>query len=309
MGLLRPFNFLLLGLLVPLGQVACAPTAEGEPTILSRDYTGYTECSDDQRNHINRAFQDAAVIARQVTQNRGPQTFRSSLAFTHYFRDDQYDSVQKMLAAIGEQWQPPAPDSHQSGAGPQIQLNQFTVKITCQYDDVCISRGKKSLVVTDVGPESSSFTPQMRFCPQFFREPATSRNLDSEPYKLKPKRYEESWCKPGYKFLNFEVGGTTIVHELTHLDEAGIRAGFTRRPVEGQPFSSAGTEDIYEASGYTDNPPTAARQLHDNWVKALRKNPPKDPPPYPETLNAESYAASVTEWWFMTKCELDDIEL
>ncbi|XDG07193.1 hypothetical protein ABKA04_006808 [Annulohypoxylon sp. FPYF3050] len=150
----------------------------------------------------------------------------------------------------------------------------------------------------------------MRFCPQFFKpEETTSRNLDTLPYKLNPGRRDKSWCKSGNKFRDFEVGGTTVIHELTHLDEAALRAGLTRRRIEGQSFTSAGTEDIYTERGYSSDPPTAARQLHKNWVDALKTNPPKNPPPYPEIVNAESYAASVTEWWFMSKCNLQEISL
>ncbi|KAI0895016.1 hypothetical protein F4806DRAFT_497718 [Annulohypoxylon nitens] len=311
MGFIRSVNLLLLGLLVPLGQVISAPTAEGESTILARDYRNYTDCSVAQRNKINRAFQDAAVMARQVAQNHGSQTFTSSPAYKHYFRDDQHTIVGNMFAVIARQWEPPAPNSHQSGAGQSVMLNQFKVSITCQDAPICSGSGTKSLVITDLRPGNNTFIPRMRFCPQFFKpqEMSTSRNLDSLPYKLNPGRRDESWCKPGYKFRDFEVSGTTVIHEITHLDEAGLSAGLTRRRIEGQNFYSAGAEDIYTERGYSSDPPTAARQLHKNWIEALRTRPPRNPPPYPETVNAESYAASVTEWWFMSKCNLQEISL
>ena len=69
-----------------------------------------------------------------------------------------------------------------------------------------------------------------------------------------------------------------------------------------------GTEDIYTQKGYSSDPQAAARQLHVNWVNVIDKNLPEDQwPPYVEKLNAESYAASVTEWWFMSKCNFDSI--
>lgn len=74
--------------------------------------------------------------------------------------------------------------------------------------------------------------------------------------------------------------------------------------------TTQGTEDIYGTKGYSLDPQAAARQLHVNWEKILNTNPtpPKDQwPPYVEKLNAESYAASVTEWWFMSKCNFDSI--
>ncbi|KAI1402334.1 hypothetical protein F4819DRAFT_485644 [Hypoxylon fuscum] len=67
-------------LLVPLGRVSSAPSAGGVSPLLARDYTGYDQCNDGQSNKINRAFQDAAVIARQYNKNRGSQAYRTSPA-------------------------------------------------------------------------------------------------------------------------------------------------------------------------------------------------------------------------------------
>jgi hypothetical protein len=69
-----------------------------------------------------------------------------------------------------------------------------------------------------------------------------------------------------------------------------------------------GTEDIYTEKGYSSDPESAARQLHTNWVNVIDKNLPESQwPPYVEKLNAESYAASATEWWFMSQCNFDSI--
>lgn len=66
--------------IVLLGQTSAVPTSNVESSVFARDYTGYTSCTPDQTNKINRALQDAAVMARLHTVNRGDQTFRSSPA-------------------------------------------------------------------------------------------------------------------------------------------------------------------------------------------------------------------------------------
>ena len=66
--------------LVLLGQTSAVPTAQPASSLLARDYTGYDACTTDQTNKINRALQDAAVMARFHTTNRGTQTYRSSPA-------------------------------------------------------------------------------------------------------------------------------------------------------------------------------------------------------------------------------------
>lgn len=70
-----------------------------------------------------------------------------------------------------------------------------------------------------------------------------------------------------------------------------------------------GTDDIYTQRGYPSDPVAAARKLHADWDNVKKKNLPQNQwPPYVEKLNAESYAASVTEWWFMSQCDLDQIQ-
>ncbi|KAI1822079.1 hypothetical protein F4861DRAFT_516337 [Xylaria intraflava] len=305
-----------LGLLV-LNGASAAPSALIAPELLARDYTGYDQCSSAQKDKINHALQDAAILARQVAVNRqpdhgSPQTYRSSPAYTNYFQDSQYGAgVSAMFNAIGQQSQPPAANSGKPGAGNPITLNQFKVHISCQDDSSCknAGAGTKSLVITDAKAISSSFVPTIRFCPQFFQanEARTKNNLDSLPYKKNPGRRDSSWCKAGQKFNAFEVAGTTVLHELTHLNEAGQRAGLPLNP-DGEGGQTHGTDDIYSKRGYSADPETAARQLHANWKKATEKKLPKNKqPPFAETLNADSYAASATEWWFMSMCGFDSI--
>lgn len=154
--------------------------------------------------------------------------------FSNYFQPYDYvTGVEAMLDAFGQQWQPPAPGSGQSGEDSPIILSRFNIHITCEDSDSCAhpKSGTKSLAVTDSDAANSSFVPKMRFCPQFFvkNEPHTKNNLDSLPYIQNPRRRQSSWCKPGREFRDFEVAGITVLHELSHLNEAGRRANLESR--------------------------------------------------------------------------------
>ncbi|KAI1390212.1 uncharacterized protein F4822DRAFT_443173 [Hypoxylon trugodes] len=318
MASLHSIKLLLIGLLVPLGQVLATPSGFPEggfnftdeaPALFARQFTGYDHCNPAQTNKIHQALQDAAVMARQHTRNRGAQTYQSSPAYNNYFQPNEFSVVNAMLNAIGQQWQAPPPGK--PGAGSPVQLRQFTTHITCEDSPVCrdASRGTSSYVVTDIKQAARNFVPSMRFCPLFFNpnEPRTKNNLDSLPYVQNPNRRQKSWCKPGNKFRDFEVAGTTVLHELTHLYEAGDRAGLASHP-DGVGGQTKGTEDVYGTGHYSTDPQTAARQLHTDWVNAIKaKKPQKDRPHVPSNLNAESYAASATEWWFMSQCNLNSI--
>ena len=42
------------------------------------------------------------------------------------------------------------------------------------------------------------------------------------------------WCQDGENFPFFEVAGLTILHEMTHLDIVGSKAGLTDREDEDE---------------------------------------------------------------------------
>ncbi|KAI1169541.1 hypothetical protein F4777DRAFT_572759 [Nemania sp. FL0916] len=212
-----------------------------------------------------------------------------------------------MFTAIGKQSQPPPADSGKPGAGDPILLEQFIVHITCEDSPECTDPkwGTKSLAITDSKAEIPRRSPSMRFCPLFFRsdERRTKNHLDALPYKKNSKRRDASWCKPDQKFGAFEVAGTTVLHELTHLHAAAVLAG-----LHNDDGMVEFTEDIYSEEGFYSDPEAAARKLHNSWKQARDGSLPKNRwPPFEEKLNAESYAASATEWWFMSMCDFDSI--
>lgn len=66
----------------------------------------------------------------------------------------------------------------------------------------------------------------MKICPLFFTADETTRNLASRKYDGDKRG---SWCQKDQKFSDFETGGHTLLHEMTHLDAIGKSAGVPER--------------------------------------------------------------------------------
>lgn len=73
----------------------------------------------------------------------------------------------------------------------------------------------------------------MKICPLFFTAAQTKQNLDSKPYDGDK---DGSWCQKGHPFAEFETGGHTLLHEMTHLDALAKAAGLPERSVEQDPL-------------------------------------------------------------------------
>lgn len=86
-----------------------------------------------------------------------------------------------------------------------------------------------SLAITDSTPRTLPAVAQILVCPLFFTATETKSTLDSKNYKVNPGRKDNSWCKPGQKFKDFETGGHTLLHEMTHLNALGTAAGLSER--------------------------------------------------------------------------------
>lgn len=88
-----------------------------------------------------------------------------------------------------------------------------------------------------------------------------------------------------------------------------VAAGLEERDTADEDISSHGTDDIYDiADGYAGlGPERSARRLSVNWNKYDQDN--KNPKPEVKRVeNAESYAASATEFWFQSKCGWNTIQ-
>jgi len=83
-------------------------------------------------------------------------------------------------------------------------------------------RFQNSLAVTDSAPQDGDTLREMKICPYFFTYPGTKNTLASKPFDGDK---DGSWCKKGQKFADFETGGHTLLHEMTHLDALAKAAG------------------------------------------------------------------------------------
>ncbi|KAM0794074.1 hypothetical protein BDR22DRAFT_877048 [Usnea florida] len=213
--------------------------------------------------------------------------FKGTDAYTHYFEYADFATVTNMFGNI------------QSGSsedsGNAFQLDFI---ISCKSTDLCAN----SLAIADVEPISDSFTPTIRLCPQFFTSPRTALFLNDKTTKRDPKRKDPSWCQPGQPFSFFETAGHTFLHEMTHLDQLGKVAGLSEQQEGG--ITTHGTNDIYAIDEYYNigDPDKGSRKLKDIWAlyESNSKQVPK--PPLQRVENAESYAASATEFWFQSMC-------
>jgi hypothetical protein len=79
-----------------------------------------------------------------------------------------------------------------------------------------------SLAITDAAPQDGDTLREMKICPLFFTYAGTKNTLNSKTFDGDK---DGSWCKSGQKFEDFETGGHTLLHEMTHLDAVAKAAG------------------------------------------------------------------------------------
>jgi hypothetical protein len=71
----------------------------------------------------------------------------------------------------------------------------------------------------------------MLICPLFFTADETIRSLSSRAFEKPNRRRDTSWCVAN-KFRWYEISGFTMLHEMTHLDVVGAKAGVEAREGE-----------------------------------------------------------------------------
>jgi hypothetical protein len=101
--------------------------------------------------------------------------------------------------------------------------------------------------------------------------------------------------------------GTTLLHEISHLDSFGLQAGY---PEESE-FKEDGKGIYYTYHGTIDwkgiDDASNARKLKKSGEKDKKDKKDKD---RPETWqNAESLAAAATEIFAMQLCDDEDIDV
>lgn len=94
-------------------------------------------------------------------------------------------------------------------------------------DNKITDHSQSSLAITDAAPQLNDGSyREIKICPLFFTASVTKNRLDSKSYD---KDADNSWCKSGQPFKDFETGGHTLLHEMTHLDALGKAAGMPER--------------------------------------------------------------------------------
>jgi hypothetical protein len=106
---------------------------------------------------------------------------------------------------------------------PENELYTFSVR--CAKPDDAECKGA-SLALTDAKPQDGATPREMKICSLFFRSGLTKKNLDSKKYDGDRRG---SWCQEGQRFRDFETGGHTLLHEMTHLDALAKAAGLPER--------------------------------------------------------------------------------
>jgi hypothetical protein len=73
----------------------------------------------------------------------------------------------------------------------------------------------------------------MLICPLYFKADSKQTNHDLSSRKFeKPKRGQDnSWCVTN-TFTWYEIGGLTLLHEMTHLDAVGKAADMPETQIE-----------------------------------------------------------------------------
>ncbi|KAI9891413.1 MAG: hypothetical protein M1814_002732 [Vezdaea aestivalis] len=108
-----------------------------------------------------------------------------------------------------------------------------------------------------------------------------ARNLPIDP------KDKNTWCKAGFKAGTLFTAGHVLLHEFTHLDEVGRKAGLTPDPRT----KDHGTNDA-QSNAKTGRlqPLPLARKIN----QLYGQNPKRTDLPVVPEYNAESYAAAAT---------------
>ena len=216
------FSKTLLGLAC-LALAQAAPTSPGVSRLQRREEFWDASCdakipSDPQgrtyRQKAGQAFADASTMANTIFSNlKDGTTFRDSTAFSHYFDSPDFERVQSMLQTITQ-------DNN-----PADDVVGYSFRVKCGSNQDKGNCGASVLAATNPRPGDAG---QMVLCDRFFSQytDQTKNDLGSKQYITK----RGGWCQDGEKFPFFEVAGLTILHEMTHLDIVGSKAGLTDRP-------------------------------------------------------------------------------
>lgn len=275
---------------IPKGMGAKSPTNN----LIPRLETNYAGCTDAQKTKLQIDFADATALAG-IAFSVDDQ---SATAITHYLRAEDIESAKSLWSSVAANNDPTNPsytfsvrcaaaDDASCKGGKGENSDRFVGTLRSCYLPVKNSANKtslSSLAITDAQPQDGDTPREMLICPLFFTAAVTKNNLNSKKYDGDKRG---SWCQTGQKFSDFETGGHTLLHEMTHLDALAKAAGL---PSRSESDASHGTDDV---DGFGDEYVVAARSFLDAWVNHQDELDPNALKPY---QNAENIAAAATEW-------------
>jgi hypothetical protein len=250
---------------------------------------------------LTEAYNDAVELATAATYaaaiNKG---------FTHYFGGNgaatQYRNFNAVMNVIAN--------------GPYV----YAVEFNCvdSANKCILDPTRPSVMYTDESTGGSNVFKTITACPKFWNT-ATSRYLlgtsssggigyppnnpprtsPNAPYRPRDNT-NPGWCtkrKNGndlnpsaWKADRYATAGTSVLHELTHLDALGMRAGLAPDPLQQH-----GTYDKQKDCEFT-----GARQYLLDYIDNKTDGTSPD-------YNAESYAAAATEIYWMEICGFSEI--
>ncbi|KAH7384512.1 hypothetical protein BKA66DRAFT_569763 [Pyrenochaeta sp. MPI-SDFR-AT-0127] len=270
------FSSILSSSLLLLSAIKLPSVQAWEGDLPFGNDLGYFECSDDDISRIGIALGNTVTLAASALSLALNNDRANINAYTHYFRTDQrtppdHKMFEAAMTAAIYSITPP------NGNRP------FEWKIECVPQAAGTACGPESRAITEWEPNVEN--PTMFICPSFHTARDTRRTLQ-----------EDGICDNARNkvFADFETGGHTLLHELTHFDGFGILATM---PLYTSPRSggvaSHGTDDWRQRTTQR-----LARDLVGNPQGGIDT-----------WRNAENHAAAATEYFFQTLCEIDNIPL
>ncbi|KAI9811401.1 MAG: hypothetical protein M1826_003191 [Phylliscum demangeonii] len=267
----------LAALLALVSHGSASPIAADAAPLPPKPGHVFLDCSNAERVAITEALADVAKLAEHAVTTLTHTDYKKNNGYTHYFKDGDHDNALKGFEAV--------------------------TKEGVRYNFHCVPKNEcpvGSFAHTDPTPESFAVKPHVKgirditVCAQFLNDPRTKRKLPTNVQETK------AYCehKESKKLHDFEIGGHTLLHEITHLDTYGLVAGLPQEQEGAKPpvpaFEYHGTVD-WKGITTAGN----ARTLKTSKAKVR-----------PETYqNAESLAAAATEMLVMEICDLKNIDL
>lgn len=264
------------------------PLSEASPPPATSTTFQYEGCSSEQKTRLDKAFADAATLARYAVDH-ADMGLTDSTAWSHYFRTDPEGKAGDLGNATAI-WSAVA-----LATTPDNAAYTFTVLCETTDTETCRKGIEGSHASwTETEPQQGNTPRVIHVCPYFFggRDTATVRDLDSRKW-AKSTPDEAGECIKSDDLGYHMVAGHETLLQLTHLDALGAFAGLPPRTSKSG-IGIHGT-DTYSWTGWE---PITSRALAKAWQA--------DPHHYdglPTYRNGGNLASAALEWYILGRCK------